>query len=822
MRVLSALDREMAASDRLAGRTYRGDSMGGEVAIADARELEAESRDAAADARDAARDSADQHAAALDEGQAALAEMDRDRHLRNRQLSADRRGFSADDRGAATVDRLEREFLLLAENAADVVVRTGPDHRRTWVSESVREHLGWSPREYLILTDAQLIHPDDAARMAAPGTRDRGDPRGDQLDGHEVRVRHADGGWVWTWSRTSPLPDGGSITSVRVVEAEIQARIALGASESRYRLIADSVGDVVMRVADDTWAWISPSVNAVLGRTPESLVGEPSSDLIHPDDRGAAQQAGRDARGGQNSRIRLRLLGQRGWLWTECNVTPYLDDGGDASGLLIVARDISAQVVTEEAADTALADLAYRSSHDLLTGLRNRYEILEFLGQALDQRRDGGLVAVLFIDVDRFKEINDGISHAAGDVVLTSIADRLRGSMRPTDLIGRLGGDEFAAILTDLQQITDATETAERLREDISRDPFEADGTQVMVSVSIGIATSRRDSTPAKMLSEADAAVYQAKGAGRNRWEIAGEAMRSEAVRRLDVTNRLRAGLAAHEFHAWLQPIIDLRDHEVIGYEALARWTTERGTTEACEFVGIAEDTGLIIELGWVVLAEAIDCLPWLPAHQFLTVNASPSQLSAPGFAGRLKQAMCAVGADPTRLVVEITEHGLLNLGPSSRAGLQSLSEAGVGLYVDDFGTGYSSMSTLRDYPVTGIKLDCSFTQRLSGDPDDPSWRVVSGLSDLAAHLGLSRIAEGVETERQERSLRAAGWSAGQGWLYGHAAPPEHFLSKLPPPRRTNARSTDPGVDRTRALHRRRRNDSRARSGQAGAGTDEP
>lgn len=806
----------------------------------------------------------------------------------------------------------ERAFRLLAENASDVVVQVDDDGKRTWVSDSVTEFLGWSPEEYLAMSDSELFHPEDLQRLA--DLRGEFASSGAQvLNANEFRLLHKGGHWVWISARSRQLPRGGRIASMRIVDREIRARLALQASqaefqllaenasdavlrlsvdgtiewvspsvsrllgwhpdsligvdanslihpnnrdelranrqavdegkprnwhtrvrredgsycwvfaaarritgpegegigriicwtnaesemrtrralsesERQYRLIADNAGDMVMRIRNGRFTWLSPSVAVVLGHDPDSLVGSLWSELVHPDEHDIVVDSLGSVESGRDVLLRARLnVRHHGWVWTEAHASPYYDDAGAIDGAIVIGRDISNQVEAEQAAQDAAADLAFRSSHDLLTGLRNRAEVFDFLERSLAGSEPKQKVGVLFIDVDRFKEINDGISHAAGDIVLTQIADQLSCLVRPTDLIGRLGGDEFAAVLTGLSNKQDAIDTAERIRSKIAGALYEAEGRSVRITLSIGVALARRSSTAASLLSEADAALYRAKGSGRNRWEVADEAMRTEATRRVDIVGNIRGALESGDFHAWFQPIVNLQTGDVIGYESLARWTNSDGSTQdAVEFIGIAEESGLICDIGRAVISEAVARLAELPADQFLAVNASPTEVSAPGFAEELLRQINRRGANPHQLVVEITEQSLLNLGPSSRSGLAALHAAGIGIHVDDFGTGYSSLSTLRDYPITGIKLDRSFTTQLTMDQDGPAARLVSGIGELAQRLGLQRIAEGVETSEQARMLIDLGWTQGQGWLFGAATPPANYPTMLDGDTRTD------------------------------------
>ncbi len=670
----------------------------------------------------------------------------------------------------------ERKFRMIAHNTSDLVLWVR-DAVVAWASPACAQ-FGWDPSDLIGRRAITLVHPDDQyLSEAAKQNRD--------ITKEDVRLRFrfvsADGDSQWVEAHSSPYRDDagnvdGVISVVRDISAQVSAETALRDSEREFRLLAENAADVVIRFdGEGIRQWVSGSVRDLLGWDPDEFLTASLPTLIHPDDRPSESAGGEHPVDLLDTATEFRIKhGDGHWVWVS-KKSRTLIDGSHIEAL----RCIDDEVAARNAAQAAMADLAYRSSHDLLTGLVNRDEVIKSLGDALNCRRHDEAVAVLFIDIDRFKEVNDGLSHATGDEVLRSVAATLDAHISERDCVGRLGGDEFAVVLHQLTGKREATERAERLLTAIAREEFLSHGQRVPVTVSIGVAVSRANQNANDMLSDADAALYQAKNSGRNRWELADDKIRAAATRRIGLSGRIRVGIDEGQFHAWYQPIVDLTDRRVLGYEALARWITPDGVLAASEFISTAEDSGMINDLGKLVLAEAIARIPLLPTDQMMSVNASASQLESHGFADYILDQLRTNQADPAQLVVEITEHSLLDLDKSARADLLSLTDAGVGIYVDDFGTGYSSLATLLDYPVTGLKLDRAFAQRLSADASGPASRLVSGLIELTDRLELRGIAEGIETARQESLLRKLGWHCGQGWLFGHAEPP-HEYPKVP------------------------------------------
>jgi diguanylate cyclase (GGDEF)-like protein len=430
-------------------------------------------------------------------------------------------------------------------------------------------------------------------------------------------------------------------------------------------------------------------------------------------------------------------------------------------------------------------ELAHQALHDPLTGLPNRALFLDRLGLALlrSERRPLS-VAVLFLDLDRFKVINDGLGHEAGDQLLRAAADRITGVLRPEDTVARFGGDEFTILCEDLGGERDITLIAERIGAALAP-AFELTHGEIFVTASIGIALATEShQSPDELVRDADAAMYRAKERGKARYELFDEAMHTRAVRRLDTENALHRAVERGEFRLHYQPEVDVESGQIVGVEALIRWEhPERGLVNPLEFIAVAEDTGLIVPIGnWVLEESCRQARAWRSAHPDLPpllacVNLSARQLGRPDLVDSIARILEETGTNPGDLCLEITESVLMEDVESTLGALSALKTLGVKLSVDDFGTGYSSLSYLKRFPVSLLKVDKSFIDGLGRDTEDTA--IVEAVIGLAHALGLTAVAEGVETKEQLAHLNILGCDLYQGYYFSRPRPAEELASLL-------------------------------------------
>ncbi len=555
---------------------------------------------------------------------------------------------------------------------------------------------------------------------------------------------------------------------------------AVQASERRFRLLAEHARDLVcLHDPDGRMTYVSPSSQALLGWPPEELVGRLPFEVIDPEDHELLTEVVRDPLHAYEPiepvTVRVRTRDGRA-VWLESSVQPVLDEHGHLVAAVSASRDVTERKGFEER-------LRRGALYDDLTGLPNRALLLDRLDHAIERHgRDPALrYAVLFLDLDRFKLVNDSLGHAVGDALLQAIAGRLRDVVRSGDTVARLGGDEFCVLLEDLVVDEEAELTAARLQAAVAR-PFAVVGRELFVTVSVGVAHARPAyATSADVLRDADIAMYRSKTSGTGRHAVFDVAMHDQAVARLELETELRQAFARGEVRAAFQPVVRLADGEVVGFEALARWHHPiRGEVTPEEFVPLAEESALIVALDRAVaLAAASAMARWRAAgHPWtLSVNLSAHHFTIGDVAATTEAVLAATGLDPAALRLEITESALMAHPQQASRALDRLRRRGTLVQVDDFGTGYSSLAYLQQLPIDALKLDRSFVTALSTPPGASERRggaagareIVAAVVHLARNLRIDVVAEGIEDAAQADFLAKLGCVYGQGFRY---APP--------------------------------------------------
>ncbi len=557
-------------------------------------------------------------------------------------------------------------------------------------------------------------------------------------------------------------------------------------SEARFQTLVQNASDVILVARPDaTITYQTPSATRTLGYAPGSLEGQRITRLLHPEDveQALAVYTGVAFRAGVSVTTQWRIRHSDGsWRHVEVVANNLLSDP-TVEGIVLTMRDVSERKALED-------ELKHQAFHDSLSGLANRALFLDRLEHALARAaRSQSLLAVLFLDLDDFKLVNDSFGHAAGDDLLVAVAGRLTKSLRVGDTAARFGGDEFAVLLEEVAGFEEANQVAERIITEL-RVPLTVEDHQVQVHASIGIAVSPAGAEgPAELLQAADVAMYSAKSRGKGRYEVYQPALQQAVLERLERTADLQRAVDRQEFVVHYQPIVTLDGNATInGVEALVRWRhPERGLLLPKEFIPLAEDTGLIIPLGrWVLLEACQQARQWQLNHKLsdafhVSVNISARHFAHDGLVEDVSNALKAGGLDPGSLVLEITESVLVQDADSVIARMLELKLLGVSFAIDDFGTGYSSLSYLKRFPIDILKVDKSFVDDV-GESED-SGALAEAIVQLGNTLNLQTVGEGIEQVRQVEGLRSLGCQFGQGFYFAkplRAEQIDELLSRLP------------------------------------------
>ena len=653
--------------------------------------------------------------------------------------------------------------------------------RFVWLNDTLSNLLGASA------STAGLAECIDAASVsvletiALPAVQSTGNWRG------ELAFRKSTGGTMPVSAMLVAHSDsGGACEAISIVARDLTELRAtqerLVESETRMHALVENSADLLVLVtAEGTVEYASPAVERVLSHPSHSLEGRDIVEFVHPEDlENAYELAGKVLEGGAVTPLRTEIRVAHGdgtYRFLEVAANNLLDNPA-VGGIVLNATDITDRV----AATARLEEQAY---HDDLTGLPNRALVVEQLRDALDRaqaRRT--LVGLLILDLDRFNVVNESLGHHAGDELLNEVARRIQGVVRPGDVVARLGGDEFAVVARDLLKHKDAKDLARSIRKSLTQ-PITVMGQTAVVTTSIGIAIAEGLEQPQDLLRDADIAMHRAKDKGRDIAIVFDDHLRDQAVRRLEVENQLRAALDADALVVHYQPVLDISTGKLAGAEALVRMLGPDGSlVMPGHFIDVAEDSGLIAQLGHQVLVKSIRQAAEWTALQVsgqsppsVAVNVSARQLGDPHYPEIVQHEIVTSGLAPRQLSLELTESALIDGNPIIEDSLQKLHDLGVRIGLDDFGTGFSSLAYLKRFPISFLKIDRSFVNGLGEDDDDSA--IVRATIALAHGLNLRVVAEGVETEDQLEMLSELRCEYGQGYLFAKPLAPTDFVGFL-------------------------------------------
>ncbi len=685
-------------------------------------------------------------------------------------------------RYAERIQSSEAHFRMFSDVSSDFVFWKTPDGKLAYVSPACQRLTGYSPQELLqnpVLLD-DMVHAEDRETWMGHDQHSANGREGKSL---ELRILTKGGKIRWIQHSCGPVYDGdGSFLGIRGSNTDITSRILieqdLRESEERYLDLLENANDLIQStLPDGTLLYVNRVWRETMGYSADEISALNLRDIIHPDSFDHCMASFQGILSGNSSNLVEAAFitkdGRKVLIEGSVNCRFY-------KGRPISTRGIFRDVTARKEAEERVRRLAY---YDTLTDLPNRDLFRDRLERALSRaRRNRRTAAVAFLDLDRFKNINDTLGHAHGDLLLQEVARRLTEAVRETDTVSRFGGDEFVILMADMGQRHGATVAANKILNAFSR-PFDLDGIEVAVSTSIGLALFPDSGEDVEtLLKNADTAMYQAKNLGRNTYQFYSPEMNALALRRLLLTSDLRHAVDKNELSLLFQAQVCSDGARAIGAEVLLRWNhgTE-GDVPPAHFIPLAEETGLIVTLGHWVLQQACQQFKnWLERGYglaTLAVNLSAKQFKDPGLAASIEQVLQETGLSPRYLELELTESMLMEDPDGARRILEQLKRTGIRLAIDDFGTGYSSLSYLKHFPIDTLKIDRSFVRGLPDNHDDIA--IAEAIVGLSRSLRLKVLAEGVETADQRDFLEKLGCREMQGFLFGRPAAAADFETLL-------------------------------------------
>ena len=676
----------------------------------------------------------------------------------------------------------EAWFRALVQEGADLILTFAPDGTIGYRSPSFEQTLGYSLDKEATENIEHFLRPEDVLKVRNLVSELLGEP--DKKVVAEIDIMHSSGTYLHLEAAFTNLlsnPDVGEIVlNARDITPRKQAEEALRLSEEQFELAIRGANDGIWDwnlITDEVY--FSPRWKSIIGYEDHELENsfETWKNLMHPEDVPRVMSLVQAYLGGETNHYEIehRLRHKDGcYRWILARGAHLRDADGTLYRMAGSHTDITERKSLEE-------QLTHQAFHDSLTGLPNRSLFIDRVGQALARsKRRGSNVAVLFINLDNFKYVNDSLGHEAGDRLLLAAAGCIQNSLRAEDTAARLGGDEFAVLLEGTPDSAGALQTAKRVA-DSFHGAFDLDGQEAFVSVSIGVAlNSAGDQDAEKLLRDADAAMYGSKSSGKDQYKLFDPSLdvAAQTRPRLEYDLRRAAESPEKEFYLCYQPKVLPSTGKIVAFEALVRWQhPERGVVSPGEFIPVAEDTRLIVPIGHWVLEEACrQARSWQEQHPedktlAISVNLSARQFQAPDLAGDVSRTLQKTGLDPQCLILEITESVIMDDAEKTIEIFNDLRSLGVKLAIDDFGTGYSSFSYLRRFPVDYLKMDRSFIEKL--DQNAESTALVSTMIDLSRTLGLRTVAEGVETPAQLSCLTELGCDLAQGYYFSKPVPGE-------------------------------------------------